>query len=177
MKKRSNFAAAFLSAALLAAGMPVTVQAEQTSIQETAMEEETLTKEQADRIVGFIIEKISSGALDSEEAVQEAIAEGEEKFQITLTEKEKDNIITVVNTVNSWEFDTDELAEKAGELYEKYGTGLLENPEQAVREAAKEAAKDEAKGFMRSVGDFFVNAGKEVAAFFKEGADKLFSLF
>ena len=173
MKKRSNFVAAFLLTALFAAGTPVTVQAEQTSARETVMEEETLTKEQADRIIGFIIEKISSGALDSEEAVQEAIAEGEEKFQITLTEKEKENIITVVNTVNSWEFDTDELAEKAKELYEKYGTGLLENPEQAVREAAK----DEAKGFMKSVGDFFVNAGKEVATFFKDGAEKLLSFF
>ena len=35
----------------------------------------------------------------------------------SFTCEEKENIITVVNTVNSWEFDTDELAEKAEELY------------------------------------------------------------
>lgn len=140
---------------------------------ETSAVTEALTKEQTDRIVGFMIEKIASGALTDEEAVREAIAEGEEKFQVTLTEEDKENIIKLVNTVTSWDFDAEELAEKAKDLYDKYGTDLLQDPEQAL----KEAAEDGVKGFFKGVGDFCVNVGKEVASFFKKGAEKLFHLF
>lgn len=172
VRKWSRLSATFvLAVQVLITGAPVTVQAQQQTSAQTDTLEEALTKEQADRIICFIIEKISSGALDSEEAVRGAISEGEEKFQITLTEEEKSNIVHIVNTVNSWEFDADELAKKAKDLYEEYGTELLENPEQVV----KSAAKDGVKGFFEGVGDFFVNVGKEVAGFFKEGVEKLFS--
>lgn len=149
------------------------VQAEQITVRS----QEDLTKEQADQIVNYIIEQIAAGALRSEEAVKEAIAEGEEKFQITLTEEEKNNIIEVVNTINSWEMDTDGLAGKAEELYEKYGAELLENPEQAIAEAAKDAAKKGANGFLEGVGDFFVGIGKGVKSFFQDAAESFFELF
>lgn len=152
------------------------VQAEQISVQAEMINvpsEETLTKEQADRIVNYIIEQIASGALDSEEAVKTAIAEGEEKFQISLSEDEKKSIIKVVNTINSWELDTEGLAEKAKELYEEYGVALLENPEQAITEAAKEGAE----GFFEGVGSFFVSMGTEVKSFFQNAAKSFFELF
>lgn len=149
------------------------VQAEQITVRQ----EEDLTKEQADQIVNYIIEQIATGALSSEEAVKAAIAEGEEKFQITLTEEEKNNIIEVVNTINSWELDTDGLAQKAEELYEKYGAGLLENPEQAIAEAAKDAVKEGSKGFLEGVGDFFAGIGKGVKSFFQGAAESFFELF
>lgn len=152
---------------------PVVYAQQSETSQEIPSETETLTKEQADQIVGFIIEKISSGSLTDEAAAREAIAEGEEKFQVTLTEEDKENIIKIVNTVNSWDFDAEELAAKAKDLYDKYGTDLLQNPEQAM----KEAAEDSVKGFFKGVGELCVNVGKGIANFFKEGAEKLFHLF
>jgi len=151
-------------------GMTMVVSAKQP---ESVTETEELTKEQADRIVGFIIEKISSGGLSDEEAVREAIAEGEEKFQVTLTEEDKENIVRIVNTVNSWDFDAEELAEKAKDLYDEYGADLLQNPEQALKKAAEEGVK----GFFKGVGNFCADLGKGVVNFFKEGVDKLFSFF
>ncbi len=149
------------------------VSAEQNTVQA----QEVVTKEQADKIVNYIFEKIAAGALDSEEAVRRAIAEGEEKFQITLSEDEKNSIVKVVNTVNSWELDTDELAEKAKGLYEKYGADLLEKPEQALAEAAKDAAKESAEGFFDGVGKFFAGIGTEVKSFFHNAAESFLGLF
>ena len=125
----------FLLTALLLMIPCQEVFAEQITVQS----EETLTKEQADQIVNYIIEQVAAGALTSEEAVKQAIAEGEEKFQITLTEGEKDSIIKLVNTVNSWDLDTEGIVKKAEELYKDYGTDLFEKTEQALAEAAKDA--------------------------------------
>ena len=149
------------------------VRAEQINVQA----EEALTKEQADKIVNYILEKIAAGALDSEDAVRKAIAEGEEKFQITLSEDEKNSIVKVVKTVNSWELDTDELAEKAKGLYEKYGADLLKKPEQALAEAAKDVVKDSAEGFFDGVGKFFAGIGTEVKSFFQNAAQSFLGLF
>lgn len=149
------------------------VQAEQTMVQS----EEALTKEQADQIVNYIMEQVAAGALTSEESVKKAITEGEEKFQITLTEEEKDSIIKLVNTINSWELDTEGLAKKAKELYKEYGTDLLEKPEQALTEVAKDATKQGAEGFFKGVGNFFVNIGTEVKSFFQNAAESFLGLF
>ena len=132
-----------------------------------------MTKEQADQIVNYIIEQVAAGALTSEEAVKQAIAEGEEKFQITLTEGEKDSIIKLVNTVNSWDLDAEGIVKKAEELYKEYGTDLFEKPEQALAEAAKKGAE----GFFEGVGKFFVNVGTEVKSFFQSAAESFFGLF
>lgn len=170
--KRSGLLAVTGMMVLLAAGTPSGVRAEQSE-QEITVQGETLTKEQADQILSYIIEQISSGALSSEEAVRAAIAEGEEKFQVTLTEADKESIVEIVNTINSWNFDTEELAEKARELYDEYGVELLEQP----GEALKNAAKAEADGFFQGIGNFFVSVGNSVADFFKAGFEKLSSLF
>ena len=163
----------FLLTALLLMIPCQEVFAEQITVQS----EETLTKEQADQIVNYIIEQVAAGALTSEEAVKQAIAEGEEKFQITLTEGEKDSIIKLVNTVNSWDLDTEGIVKKAEELYKDYGTDLLEKTEQALAEAAKDAAKKGAEGFFEGVGKFFVNVGTEVKSFFQSAAESFFGLF
>lgn len=163
----------FLLTALLLMIPCQEVFAEQITVQSG----ETLTKEQADQIVNYIIEQVAAGALTSEEAVKQAIAEGEEKFQITLTEGEKDSIIKLVNTVNSWDLDTEGIVKKAEELYKDYGTDLFEKPEQALAEAAKDVAKKGAEGFFEGVGKFFVNVGTEVKSFFQSAAESFFGLF
>lgn len=169
MKKKKKLVAVFLLVISFLIVPFKTVYAEQIS-GETG---ETLTKEQADEIVNYIIEKIASGALDSEEAVRAAIAEAEEELQITLTEEDKEGILKVVNTINSWELDAEGLAEKAKEVYEKYGTDLFENPEQIM----KEVAKDSADGFWKGIGTFFVDLGKDIKGFFQNGVQKIFDFF
>lgn len=170
--KRSGLLAATGMMVFLSAGTPSGVRAEQPE-QEITVQGESLTKEQADQILSYIIGQISSGALSSEEAVRAAIAEGEEKFQVTLTEADKENIVEIVKTINSWNFDTEELAEKAKELYDEYGVELLEQPEEAL----KDVAKAEVDGFFQGIGNFFVGVGNSVADFFKNGFEKLSSLF
>lgn len=154
------------------------VRAEQVSTEQVSISsEEVFTKEQADQVVRYIFEQIAAGALDSEETVREAIAQGEEEFQMVLSEEEKNSIVKLVNTVNSWDLDTDELLEKGKGLYEKYGTALLEKPEQILAENAKETVKAGAAGFFAGVGKFFAGVGTEVKVFLQNAAESFLELF
>ncbi len=169
IRKRNKIVTVFLMVfSLLILPVPM-VQAQQ--ITDEAVE--SLTKEQADQIVNYIIGKIASGALDSEEAVRAAIAEGEAELQITLTEEEKESIVKLVNTINSWELDTEALAEKAKELYAEYGGELLENPEQVLADVAQ----DSADSFFQGIGNFFVDLGNDVKTFFQNGIERIFRIF
>lgn len=151
------------------------------AVQESAIEsveagsliDEALTKEQADEIFHFIVEKIAEGGLDCEEAVLDAIAEGEEEFQVFLSEEEKKKIVQVVDQVNTWGLDTQSLAKKAEELYDEYGIELLEHPEKAAAEAVKSSISSSLKG----IGDFFAGIGRGIKDFFQNSVKSFFDIF
>ena len=143
------------------------------SVEEGGLIDEALTKEQADEIFHFIIQKIAEGGLDSAEAIREAIAEGEEEFQVFLTEEEKDKIVQIVDQVNAWGLDAEGLAKKAGELYDEYGMELLEHPEKAAVEVVKSSIGASLKG----VGDFFAGIGRGIRDFFHDSIKGFLDIF
>ena len=165
-KIRNRFLAFILSGIFLIIFDQTAYAVQETTAQNVESDsliDEALTKEQADEIFQFIIQKIAEGGLDSEEAVREVIAEGEETFQVSLTEEEKDKIVQVVDQVNAWGLDAEELAKKAGELYDEYGMELLEHPEKAAVEAVKSSIGSSLKG----IGDFFAGIGRGIRDFFQ----------
>ncbi len=168
---------AFMLSAVLftSSGLSVFAGQEQTveSSREESLMDGALTKEQADEIFQFIIQKIADGSLDSEEAVREAIAEGEELFRISLSEEEKEKIVQIVDQVNTWGLDTEGLAEKAKSLYEEYGLELLEDPKKAAAEAVKSSVSTSLKG----IGDFFAGIGRGIKNFFQNSVQSFFSSF
>lgn len=165
-----------LSAALFtASGQYVYAAQEQTveSVQEEGLMDGALTKEQADEIFGFIIQKIGDGSLDSEEAIREAITEGEGLFGVSLTEEEKEKIVQIVDQIHTWGLDTEGLAEKAKSLYEEYGLELLEDPKKAAAEAVKSSLSTSLKG----IGSFFAGIGKGIKNFFQNSVQSFFNSF
>ncbi len=169
--------AAFLISGLFFISFSQTVNAAQESMAESvetdSLIDEAMSKDQADEIFRFIIQKISEGGLDSEEAIREAIAEGEETFQIFLADEEKDRIVQIVDQVNTWGLDAQGLAEKAEELYDEYGMELLEHPEKAAAEVVKSSIGSSLKG----IGDFFVGIGKGIKDFFCNSVKSFFDGF
>lgn len=168
---------AFIMSGMLFITFFQTAYAAQESVKESAAEDslidEALTKEQADEIFNFIIQKIAEGGLDSEDAVREVITEGEEEFQVLLTEEEKDKIVQIVDQVNAWGLDAEDLAKKAGELYDEYGMELLEHPEKAAAEAVKSSIGASLKG----IGDFFAGIGRGIRDFFHDSIKSFFDSF
>lgn len=168
---------AFILSAILFATFYQTTYATQEQTTESVTGEslidEALTKEQADEIFRFIIQKIAEGGLDSDEAVREAIAEGEETFQVFLTDEEKEKIVQIVDQIKTWGLDAEGLAKKAEELYDEYGMELLEHPEKAAAEVVKSSIGASLKG----IGNFFAGVGRGIRDFFQDSINSFFGSF
>lgn len=119
--------------------------------------------EDVEALIAWLKGKIANGELDTgdEESVQKAIAEGEQTFGITLTDGEKERIVSLLKKLDSLGLDADYLIEQAQQLYEKYGLNVVENANEAINEAVENALAEAAKNFVNDVKD-------SVAGFFKD---------
>ncbi len=131
---------------------------------DTAMDELITTGELAgssensdeiEALIAYIKGKLANGELESEEDIREAIEEGEEKFQITLTEEEIQKIIDVMDKISKLGLDLDSLIEQAGDLYDQFGTDIVNNPDKAITAVIKQ-----------QVSNFFSNLGNKIKNFF-----------
>lgn len=122
-----------------------------------------VTSEEVEALLAWLKGKVANGELDTgkEESVRNAIAEGEEKFGITLTEKEKQQIVSLLKKLDSIGLDADYLMQQAQQLYEKYGLGIVENANEAINQAVESAVETAASNFMQqlkeSITGFFKN--------------------
>ena len=123
--------------------------------------------EEAKKILNFISEKIEEGKWESESGIKEIINEGEEKFDVTLTKKQKDAIISVINKIKKLEISPEYLLSQIEELYEKYGEEIKEEVEKEknkVIEETKDKVKEEVN---KSVSNYFSDMISNVKSFFK----------
>lgn len=139
-------------------GEPVSDQ-----VLDTAMDELITTGEIADgenseeveELFAFIKAKLAAGELETDQDIEDAIQEGEEKFEVTLTEEEKEKILQVMNKIKELGLDPEKLLEQAKDLYEKFGDELLTNAQEAVKQT-----------FTESVKQFFADLGSTIKEFF-----------
>lgn len=111
--------------------------------------------ELVEELVAFIKAKLAAGELETEEDIEEAILEGEEKFDVTLTEEEKEKILQVMQKIKELGLDPEKLLEQAQDLYKQFGDELFENAEEAVKQSVK-----------NSVTGFFEDMGNRLKGFF-----------
>jgi len=132
---------------------------------DTAMDELITTGELADgenseeieELIAFIKAKLAAGELATDQDIQEAIKEGEEKFQVTLTEEEKQKILDVMHKIKELGLDPEKLLDQAKDLYNKFGDELMNNAEQAVKESVKASVSRFFTDFGNRIKDFFLN--------------------
>lgn len=119
--------------------------------------------DEVEALIAWLKNKIASKELDigDEQSVRETIAEGEKTFGISLTEKEKNQIIELLKKLDSLGLNADYLIEQAQSLYEKYGLTIVENANEAINEAVENAVVSAVKGFVQdlknAISDFFKN--------------------
>lgn len=194
-KKKSeqkNIWALMLAVSLVLMLQPVTALAaeknDETETQNNETEESgdvthSLSDEQLDELLDFIKEKWDAGALEGEEAIREAIEEGEAQFGVQLQDSVKDQIADGMEKLDALGLDHDtvvDLAKKlyrehgdaiAGnfqDLYEEYGSALTDSVEKAISEQVVEPAKEAAKEAVKNTAKtFWQDLKNSVVSFFK----------
>ncbi len=118
--------------------------------------------EEVESLIAWLKGKIAGGELDigNEASVKEAIEEGEEIFGVSLTDEEKNQIVSLLKKLDSLGLDADYLMDQAQKLYDKYGLNLVENANDAINEAVGNA-------FTTAVENFFQGIKTSISNFFK----------
>lgn len=109
--------------------------------------------EEVEELIAFIKAKLAAGELETEEDIRRAIAEGEQRFGVSLDESEIQQIVDFMMKIKKLGLDPNVLLDQAADLYDQFGDELLTK------------ASDE--GFWKSVWGFFSNCGNSVIDFFK----------
>ena len=104
-----------------------------------------------EELIAFVKGKVAAGGLDSDDQIRSAIEEGEDKFGVTLTEDEINQIIAIMQKINQLGLDPNVLVAQAEDLYSKFGKDFLKNLDTDA--IAKEVAKSAASGFFAKIGD------------------------
>lgn len=112
------------------------------------------SSEQVEELIAYIKGKLAAGELDNEEEIRMAIAEGEEKFGVDLTDEEVQQIVDFMMKIKDLGLDPNMLLDQAADLYEQYGDELLQ--------------KAQDPSFWDGVGNFFVVAGDAIVDFVKD---------
>lgn len=112
-------------------------------------------EEVIEELIAFVKAKLAAGELESEEDIQDAIAEGEEKFQVTLSEDEKQMILEVMNKIKELGLDPEKLLDQAKDLYSQYGDALIDNASEKIKNSFTDSVKQYFSDFTTTVKDFF----------------------
>ena len=104
-----------------------------------------------EELIAFVKAKVAAGGPDSDDQIRSAVEEGEDKFGVTLTEDEINQIIAIMQKINQLGLDPNVLVSQAEDLYSKFGKDFLKNLDTDA--IAKEVAKSAASGFFAKIGD------------------------
>lgn len=101
----------------------------------------------ANAVLDFAKEKVDSGALKSADGLNQAIAEGKEKFGVELQVEDAQKIVDTVEQLESLGLSADTIVDEAQKLYDEYGADCVEHVQDAVSNVVKEAATNVASDF------------------------------
>lgn len=104
-------------------------------------------------VVGSLIDMVAAGEveLSDEKSVRRAISESESELGITLTEENKDRIVSFMKTLDNIEVGAEDFMDQAKEMYHKYSMELVEEANTAINEAVKDVVEGAAKSFWESI--------------------------
>lgn len=123
--------------------------------------------EDAEEILTFVKEKIAEGKWETKEGIEEAIREGEEKFKTSLTEEQKQCIISAAEKIKKLGIDPEYLVEQAEKIFEKYKNGLQSEIDKTGQKIVEETQTKIKEEISNSLADYFSDMVNNVKSFFK----------
>lgn len=73
---------------------------------------------QTEEFIAYVKQKVVEGGLESKEKIQQALAEACDKFEISLSDSEKERITALMQKIGSLDINIDSLLEQAGSIYD-----------------------------------------------------------
>ncbi len=75
-------------------------------------------KEQSEQLIAYVKKKVLEDGLDSAKEIQGAVSEACDKFQVSLSDENKERIVSLMEKIGSLDIDVDSLLEQAGAIYD-----------------------------------------------------------
>lgn len=126
---------------------------------------ENADSEQVKAMFDFTRDKLSNGNLDTEEGLSTAIAEGEERFGVTIDKDSARQVVEVMNQLEDMGFSGEEMIDRAKGLYEEYGADFMEHMKAEFTDAIEQAVYGAADDFWNNL----VNTVREIPENLAEG--------
>ncbi len=135
--------------------MPETTVSSNPEEGEEEQDEETIVIRMIDRVASGEIE------LSEEDSIRQALEEAEHELKISLTQDNKDKVVSFLKTLGTVGVETEDFIDQAKEKYQTYSTGFVEEANEAINEAVEGAVAGAARNFFDNIrqaaGDFFKN--------------------
>lgn len=104
--------------------------------------------ESVEGLVAYLKQQIAENGLTDDDSIRKAIDEAADKFDVTLTEEQKEQLLDLLKKIGNLDLDVDNLVNQAKSIYDK-----IENLG--------------ADGIFDKIGSFFSNLFSSIADFFK----------
>ncbi|MBO5341442.1 MAG: DUF1002 domain-containing protein [Lachnospiraceae bacterium] len=128
------------------------------------------SEEEADKlqdVMDYVKAEVIAGDITDWDAILDIIENAEIKFDITLTDEQKEQIAALMQKIAELDIDPVKLLEQAGDLYDKYGETVLAEAKEILDGIFTEEVK---ASLWDSIKDFFSTLWNAITDFFT-GAD------
>lgn len=128
-----------------------------------------VSNEDIEALIAYVKDKEAAGKLNNEADIRAAILEGEQKFGVSLSEAERDKIVSLMNKLHGLGLNNDYLISQAEKLYQKYGSDIVNKADEAIEGAINDAVNEIVD---RSVNSIIDNMTNSIKTFFKKIFDR-----
>lgn len=129
-------------------------------------------------IAELLLEELKNENLSSEEEVLNAINEAEEKYNVDISEKNKEKVAKAVVAVNNLGLDKEKLTEMVGDVYENViKDKTYKNTDELVSAVEKQVMDKVAEGIKDTVNKGISDYINDFSKRMKDFADKITSLW
>ncbi len=118
---------------------------------------ENVSNEDVESMIAWLKSMIATGKLDTsdETSIRNTIKQGEDQFGVKLTEAEKNQIVTLLKKLDSLGLNGTYLIDQAQNLYQKYGSDIVNQAQNVIDDAVSDAVSTATKSFFTSIKDSF----------------------
>lgn len=132
-------------------GETISAESMDTAVNElviTSQMAEDINAEDVEQLMAFVKAKVVQEGLNNDKAISQAIDEGASQLGISITDEEKDTIISLMKKINDLDLDVDSMKTQAKELFNKLESMGID--------------KEKAKGFFQKIIDAITRFFNEV---------------
>lgn len=141
-----------------------------TIIEKLSEQVQNVSEKEIEELIDWLKEKIDSGELDTgdEDSVRELIRQGEDEFDVELSEEETGNLVAILEKMNKLGMDSEYLVEQAEKLYSKYGKDVVNHTSEALNDAIEDAAGQAVTSFFHSMKQSVANIFENIVGQWKK---------